>query len=123
MAAPHRRKLIKERRFSQMLNATFNLPSNPALMADPGTVICRCECINYEQIQEAIRDGADSVQAVKYHSRAGMGWCRGTTCAPLISQIINQKGGVSLEHASRASTRPPLFPVPLEEALDHEGLN
>jgi thioredoxin reductase/bacterioferritin-associated ferredoxin len=115
-------KLSIERRFAQQLLRVFNLPPDPCVLADPETVICRCECITYQQIQEAIRDGATSVQAVKYHSRAGMGWCRGITCAPLISQIISQQGGIDLEYASRASTRPPIFPVALEDALDHEGL-
>jgi thioredoxin reductase/bacterioferritin-associated ferredoxin len=122
IAAPLNRKLNAERRFAQMLHETFELPKNPSILAKPETVICRCECITLQQIQEAIRDGATSVQAVKYHSRAGMGWCRGITCAPLISQIIAQQGGVNLELASRSSTRPPIFPVSLEDALEHEGL-
>ncbi len=123
LSAPLQQKLGRERRFAQALGEIFSLPKDPAFLAEADTIICRCECVTYQQVREAISDGASSVQAVKYHSRAGMGWCRGTTCAALVSQIIAQQTGLSLEHASRLSTRPPLFPVPLDEALTHEGLN
>lgn len=119
-AAKIRRRLSVEYRFAEALQQIFSLPANPCSLANPETVICRCECITLAQIQEAVQDGATSVQAVKYHSRSGMGWCRGTSCTPLIGQIIAQYGKVNLEHASRSTTRPPLFPVPLEDALDHE---
>jgi D-hydroxyproline dehydrogenase subunit alpha len=122
-AQPIQSQLAVERRFAQLLYRAFSLPDDPCPLAEPDTVICRCECVTYRQIQEAIRDGATSVQAVKYLCRTGMGWCRGTHCAPIISRMVSQLGGIGLEEASQTCIRPPLFPITLEEALDLEGLS
>jgi len=117
------RNLKAERRFARLLDRAFQLPNEPCLLADAETVICRCECVTFGQVEEAIRDGATSVQAVKYLSRAGMGWCRGTHCAPVISQMVAQMGGIDLEEASQACIRPPFFPITIEQALDLERRN
>lgn len=121
-ARPIQNQLTNERRFAQLQYHAFNLPEDPCPLADPDTVICRCECVTLAQIEEAIGDGATSVQAAKYLSRAGMGWCRGTHCAPIISQMIARQGNIAIEEASQSCIRPPLFPVSLEEALDTEEL-
>jgi bacterioferritin-associated ferredoxin len=120
LATPLRKKLAEEGRFARLLNQLFGpLPGLYKLVSED-TVICRCENITYGQIREAVADGASSVQAVKYHSRAGMGWCQGNTCAPLVAQIISQERSIPLEAASRASARPPVFPVPIEELMNLE---
>ena len=121
IAEPLREKLAIERGFVHATQDLFRLPEDPGSLSRPDTVICRCEGITYAQIQEAISDGATSVQAVKYYSRAGMGWCRGVTCNPLIGQIIACQRGAGLEEACHATARPPVFPVPLEEITENEG--
>lgn len=117
-----RKQITSEYAFARLLHKTFSVPEDPCILASPDTLICRCECIQYAQILEAIRDGATSVQAVKYHSRAGMGLCRGIYCGPMISRLIALHGDIDLQQASRSDVRPPIFPVTLEEALHHEGL-
>lgn len=45
-----------------------------------GHVVCRCEQVTEAEIAEAIRRGADTMDAVKHLTRAGMGRCQGGFC-------------------------------------------
>jgi glycerol-3-phosphate dehydrogenase len=45
-----------------------------------GHIVCRCEHITKAEISEAIRRGADTMDAVKHLTRAGMGRCQGGFC-------------------------------------------
>ncbi len=56
--------------------------------AEEETIICRCEEVTRSEIQEAIADGARTVDGVKRRTRAGMGLCQGRTCRRIVSRII-----------------------------------
>jgi glycerol-3-phosphate dehydrogenase len=45
-----------------------------------GHLICRCEQVTEAEIVEAINRGADTMDAVKHTTRAGMGRCQGGFC-------------------------------------------
>lgn len=45
-----------------------------------GHIICRCEQVTEAEVLEAIRRGADTMDAVKHVTRAGMGRCQGGFC-------------------------------------------
>lgn len=61
-----------------------------------GHVVCRCEHVTEAEILEAIKRGADSMDAVKHLTRAGMGRCQGGFC-----------GNFVLNHLSRVLGIPP----------------
>ena len=47
-------------------------------------IICRCQEVTEQEILDAIRDGADTVDGVKRRTRACMGLCQGKTCGRLV---------------------------------------
>jgi len=74
-------------------------------------LICRCEEITEEEIRQAIRDGADIIDAVKRRTRAGMGLCQGHTCTKLIARIISEETGKPLSEIKLPNVRPPVRPI------------
>lgn len=76
----------------------------------PDTTVCRCEGISRAEIEEEIKSGALSANAIKSGTRAGMGPCGGRFCRDTISMISGEQ--------KLATARPPLKPMPINEIAD-----
>lgn len=85
---------------------------------DDDTVICRCEEITLGEIREAVRRGAHDVDAVKRHTRAGMGLCQGRSCGRLVRRVIARELGLPLDQVSMGRTRIPVRPVPARAIVE-----
>ena len=76
------------------LQATANPHFSPYRTAIPkhrgSPVICQCQSITKEQILEAIRRGAKTVEGVKRRVGSGMGRCQGSRCGFAIQQILEE---------------------------------
>ena len=79
------------------------------------TILCRCMEVTVRDVREAIRLGADSFDAVKRMTRAGMGLCQGRTCQDLIERLIAEETGVKTGELPPISIRPPLKPIKLKD--------
>ena len=55
-----------------------------------GKIICRCECVSEGEIREAIRRGANTIEAVKRRTSSGMGRCQGSYCRQQIIQMLEE---------------------------------
>ncbi|MCW4038906.1 MAG: (2Fe-2S)-binding protein [Candidatus Bathyarchaeota archaeon] len=77
-------------------------------------IICRCMEVAVKEVVEAIRLGADSFDAVKRVTRAGMGLCQGRTCQHLIERLITEETGLKTGELQPISIRPPLRPTALK---------
>ena len=66
------------------------IASNPKY----GHVICRCELVTEAEILEAICRGADTVDAVKNLTRAGMGRCQGGFCGTGVLNLLSDNLGI-----------------------------
>lgn len=75
--------------------------------------VCRCEEITKEEVIEAVRNGATSVNEVKRLLRTGMGLCQGRNCAKTIERIIAQELGVSPAQVPQATKRGPVRAIKL----------
>jgi len=71
-----------------------------------GHVVCRCEQVTEGELLDAIARGADTIDAVKHVTRAGMGRCQGGFCGTTVLKLlaerlripptqVTQKGGES----------------------------
>ncbi|HWQ58188.1 MAG TPA: (2Fe-2S)-binding protein [Clostridia bacterium] len=76
-------------------------------------IVCRCEEVAAEEIMEAIRNGADSLDAVKKATRAGMGFCQGRTCKRLIARMLSCYYGMPVDRYLPGSLRLPVTPIRL----------
>lgn len=72
-------------------------------------IVCRCEQVFAAQIQEAIKRGADSIEAIRWQTRAGMGDCQGSFCRPSLIRIIQQETAVSTEKIKYKNTSDNMF--------------
>lgn len=76
-------------------------PASPAekaeLIADNpkyGHLVCRCEQVTEAEVLEAICRGADTMDAVKHTTRAGMGRCQGGFCGISVLNYLADTLGV-----------------------------
>ncbi len=103
------------RRLAEAMNEAFRLRPELAKLAKPETLLCRCEDVSFERVQQY-----DSWKAAKLHSRYGMGPCQGRVCGAAAKFLF----GWNVDW-----NRPPIFPVrcaslaAMSAVADNQGLN
>ena len=70
-------------------NKNFD-PHRKGISEKDNEIICRCEQITRAEILEAIRRGADTVEAVKRRVGSGMGRCQGSRCTWEIQKLLEE---------------------------------
>ncbi len=83
-------------------------------------MICRCQEVTRQEIIDAIRDGATTVDGVKRRTRAGMGLCQAKTCGRLIERIIAEETGQSPADVMPQTSRMPVRPITVGMFRDRE---
>jgi NADPH-dependent 2,4-dienoyl-CoA reductase/sulfur reductase-like enzyme len=86
--------------FVRSLAKTFALRDELKCLAQPDTVVCRCEDVAYSQLCDY-----NSRRAGKLHARCGMGPCQGRICGPAVEFILGWQPDL---------VRPPILPVSVE---------
>lgn len=74
-------------------------------------IICRCEEVTLKTITETVEKFNCSSREVKLRTRAGMGYCGGRTCRPLIDEIVRDSNNGAYPPEPELSYRPPVRPV------------
>ena len=71
--------------------------------ADPryGHIVCRCEQVAKAEILQAISRGADTMDAVKHVTRAGMGRCQGGVCGPTLLNCLADALGLTASEITK----------------------
>jgi len=87
-------------------------------MSETSTMLCRCEDITLEQIQDCIAAGFRTIDEIKRVTRAGMGPCQGRTCRLLIAQELSGHYGIPMEEVLMPTFRPPVKPIPMGVLAD-----
>lgn len=114
---PHDRRLRALERFRRAVERVYEIQEGLYSLADPGTLICRCEEVSLRDLEEAVSDGADSPAVLKSFTRCGMGSCQARMCGAataefLASRLRRSPGVIGLPPAA-----PPAKPVVTLEAL------
>jgi NADPH-dependent 2,4-dienoyl-CoA reductase/sulfur reductase-like enzyme len=94
-----RRRREHEGGMGRMMDRAFALRPEVLSLASADTIVCRCEDVEYTQLQ-----GRNSWTDAKLQTRCGMGACQGRVCGPAVEAMFGWKN---------ASVRPPLYPVPI----------
>ncbi len=77
-------------------------------LAEPETIICRCECVTLARLQGTIdQHQLRDLGSLKRLTRAGMGRCQGRYCAPHLAELLGAPPGLAF------APQMPLRPVPL----------
>ena len=77
------------------------------------TLICRCEDLTEEEVEQAIDEGYSTLEELKCRLRLGMGPCQGRSCLNLARRILCRKTNKSTEEITMPPSRPPVIPVSL----------
>ncbi len=110
-----RKWMEDDRHIRPFLEAYFALPKTMLATTDNDTIICRCEEITAGQIRDAVNQGHEGSNDVKYLTRCGMGACQGRQCANAVSHIIADAGGQAISEQSHYRGRPPVAPLTLAQ--------
>ncbi|MFD1929229.1 (2Fe-2S)-binding protein [Sporosarcina siberiensis] len=81
---------------------------------DKSTIICKCEEINIDEIETALKMGAQTFNDVKRLTRCGMGQCQAKICMNLVRNLIHQVSDIPLSEISPATMRMPLKMIRIE---------
>jgi D-hydroxyproline dehydrogenase subunit alpha len=93
---PRRKKF---ERFAEQLDQAFALRPELLALAQPDTIVCRCEDVTYGSLT-----AHQNWTEAKLQTRCGMGPCQGRICGPATKALFGWHND---------SVRPPIFPVPL----------
>ena len=85
-------------------------------------LICRCEEVSRADVEAAIRAGADSIDAVKKRTRAGMGFCQGRTCKRLVARMLACYYNMPVDRFLPGSLRLPVTPIRLDLLAETEDV-
>lgn len=83
-------------------------------MKSKDVLVCRCKEVTEKEIEEAIRNGAVTVDAVKRATQAGMGLCQSKSCFPIVARMISNITGIPVSEIYPMKIRPPVRPVRIE---------
>jgi bacterioferritin-associated ferredoxin len=105
--------LARAKRFGAAMTRLAEAPAAALYEITPETIVCRCENLSRATLDEAIRAGAHTVNALKAATRCGMGACGGRVCEDTAAALIAVTTGLPRAAIGQATSRPPLRPVPL----------
>lgn len=93
------RRRQQQRAFAAYLQLHFTLDPRVLALADPETLVCRCEDVPLHAL-----DGHLDARSAKLATRCGMGACQGRICGSALA---------AMGRFPRADLRPPFFPARL----------
>jgi D-hydroxyproline dehydrogenase subunit alpha len=96
-AAALARQHAKWRSFVRRLDETFSLRPEFLTLAEPETLICRCEDVPLSAVAQSL-----GARDAKLQTRCGMGPCQGRVCGPILQRLVKSEAQI---------VRPPLFPT------------
>ena len=83
-------------------------------LKDEKIIVCRCMEVTEDEIRDAVRQGARTVDAVKRVTQAGFGLCQSKTCYNIIARIIYEETGKPISEIYPMRIRIPVRPLNLE---------
>lgn len=109
--ASRRRRLSRHGRFQQALWTIYAAPRLQVELAEPDTLVCRCENVTRRQVEAALDGTAPSVGTIKRLTRAGMGRCQGRYCGAVLMHLASD--GPAVSESAAFAPRPPVRPTPI----------
>ena len=116
VAAAHAR-LAQHRGVQAALWQLFAAPRWHTELAQPDTLICRCEDVTLGAIEAAMADGTPAIGEIKRRTRLGMGRCQGRYCAPLLASLLAERQGRPIDAHAFLAQRAPAKPVAIKDLV------
>ncbi|MFC2948112.1 (2Fe-2S)-binding protein [Virgibacillus sediminis] len=78
-------------------------------------IICRCEEVNYQTLRVTAQKYQCTSRELKLRTRAGMGYCGGRSCRPMVDKIPNSKESKQDRTYISLKYQPPVRPMRFED--------
>lgn len=111
------KRLARHRQFQRGLWELFAAPRLTTELAEPDTIVCRCEELSLAKILVESEPGSESIGALKRRTRAGMGRCQGRYCGPILVALAAAREGRALAESGHWAPRPPAKPTRIVDIL------
>ncbi|MGE0153818.1 MAG: FAD-dependent oxidoreductase [Reyranellaceae bacterium] len=111
--AARRRRLSRHESFQDALWTIYAAPRLHVELAEPDTVVCRCENVTRGQIAATLVPELQTIGSIKRLTRAGMGRCQGRYCGAVLMHMAPHPS----ENACFAP-RPPARPMPINRLAE-----
>jgi NADPH-dependent 2,4-dienoyl-CoA reductase/sulfur reductase-like enzyme len=98
-------------KFQAAVRASLVVPKHLWRLTTDDTIVCRCENVQCGELRDSFAAGHDTMNAIKRHTRAGMGWCGGRTCLGAVAALCERDTGAM--PAEPMTARPLARPVSL----------
>lgn len=105
------RLLARHQAFQAALWRLFRPVELKQDLAEPDTLLCRCESVDRATIEALLDGGLRSLAAVKKACRIGMGRCQGRYCGPVVAERLAACHGAPVESDAWFAPRTPFKPV------------
>jgi bacterioferritin-associated ferredoxin len=107
----HQRRCRALGRLRLAMERAFSLEPGLYELAQPDTIICRCEEVRLQDLEDAVADGADSPASVKSFTRCGMGMCQGRMCGAATAEWLAARLTQDAARTGLPSVAPPAKPL------------
>ncbi|WP_018923054.1 (2Fe-2S)-binding protein [Salsuginibacillus kocurii] len=85
-------------------------------------ILCRCEEVTYETVRATKEKYQCDARELKLRTRAGMGYCGGRVCRPLLDKISQNKNERLESQVIPLKYQPPVRPITFQRMQgDHHG--
>ncbi len=112
-----KKQLIKAQQFAIAMTELCTPRKGILEIISPQTIVCRCEGLTRQAIENAITQGNSTLNGVKSASRCGMGACGGRFCRETVTMIIAHHTGCRRQDVNMATSRPPIRPIPVKSLV------
>jgi thioredoxin reductase len=102
----------RHQRFQRALWRTYRAPALFSQLAEPETIVCRCESVSLGAVDASI-EGVHTAGALKRVTRVGMGRCQGRFCGFVVADRVAAVTGAPVDDLSGFAPQPPLRPTSL----------
>jgi NADPH-dependent 2,4-dienoyl-CoA reductase/sulfur reductase-like enzyme len=103
--------LARHGRFQTALGTMYEAAALTTQLAEPETVVCRCESVSLSSIRQSFVDGAVTAGASKRVTRAGMGRCQGRYCAASVAAVAAESANIPQDEFSSFAPQAPIRPI------------
>lgn len=115
------RMRLRNERFQKALWRAFRAPVLMDQLAEPDTIVCRCESLSMRDVAAAAAATVGSAGALKRVTRVGMGKCQGRYCGPVVTALVAQRSGRHIDEFGGFAPQVPYKPTEISvvaEAAD-----
>ena len=106
-------QLRRAERFGQAMSQLMRFRPGLLSTITAETIMCRCEDVCRDEIEEALNEGACDLNQLKAWTRCGMGPCQGRMCGEAVASLLASRIG-GREQLGQWTSRAPLRPIPMD---------